>query len=140
MNTDDIIAIYQLESKTHHVIDHPDVLTLLPTVFTADARFDGRQTGGPLFEGIDAIIHFFGLGKPPHPPAHQASSYWVYEENGKVYCKSKWFILDQEGSGIFVGDNTDEVVRTDEGWRIKERVAMKRGGTISPEAAAASFK
>jgi hypothetical protein len=140
LDTDDIIAIYQLESRCHHVIDHPDFKTLLPTVFTPDARFDGRQTGGPLHVGIDAIIHFFALGKPPHPPAHQASSNWVYEEDGKVFCKSKWFILDPEGSGIFVGDNTDEVVKTDAGWRIKERVAMLRGGSISPEAAAAAMK
>jgi hypothetical protein len=140
LNTEDIIEIYQLESRAHHVIDHVDFETLLPTVFTQDARFDGRQTGGPLHVGIDAIIHFFALGKPPHPPAHQASSNWVYEEDGKVYCKSKWFILDPEGSGIFIGDNTDEVVKTDEGWRIKERVAMLRGGSINPEAAAASMK
>ena len=140
MDTEDIVAIYQLESRCHHVIDHPDFRALLPTVFTADARFDGRQTGGPLHVGIEAVIGFFALGKPPHPPAHQASSYWVYEEDGKTYCKSKWFILDQEGSGIFVGDNTDEVVRTGEGWRIKERVAVMRGGSISPRAAAAAMQ
>jgi hypothetical protein len=140
METADIVAIYQLESHCHHVIDHVDFAKLLPLVFTADARFDGRQTGGPLHEGIDAIIGFFALGKPPHPPAHQSSSFYVYEEDGRVYCKSKWFILDPNGSGIYVGDNTDEVVETGDGWRIKSRVAMLRGGSITPEAAAAAMQ
>jgi hypothetical protein len=139
LNTDDIVAIYQLESFCHHAIDHVD-LSLLPLVFTPDARFDGRQTGGPLHEGIDAIVGFFALGKPPHPPAHQASSYYVYEKGERVYCKSKWFILDPMGSGIYVGDSTDWVVKTDDGWRIKERVSVLRGGSITPEAAAAALK
>ncbi|MBE7204468.1 MAG: nuclear transport factor 2 family protein [Parafilimonas terrae] len=138
LSTDDIVAIYQLESFCHHAIDHTD-LSLLPQVFTADMRFDGRGCEGPLLEGLEAVTAFFALGKPPHPPAHQASSYYAYEKDGQIRCKSKWFILDPGGSGIYVGDNDDEVVRTADGWRIRERIATKRSGWITPEMAKAAM-
>ena len=41
MTTDDIVAIEQLEAFCHHAVDHADQ-SLLPQVFTPDARFDGR--------------------------------------------------------------------------------------------------
>ena len=57
-----------------------------------------------------------------------------------MFCKSKWFILDPQGSGIYIGDNDDWVVKTDAGWRIQERVAVMRGGSVTPEAAAAAMR
>jgi hypothetical protein len=124
VDTADIVAIQQLEAFCHHAVDHADQ-SLLPGVFTADARFDGRKCGGPLCEGIDAIVAFFALGKPPHPPSHHMTNCWVYEEGGLVRVKMKWFVPQADGMRIYGGINDDVVVRTPEGWRIAERVATQ---------------
>jgi hypothetical protein len=124
MDTADIVAIQQLEAFCHHAVDHADQ-SLFPLVFTADARFDGRKCGGPLFEGIEAITGFFALGKPPHPPAHHMTNCYVYEDGGEVRVKMKWFVPQADGTRIFGGVNDDIVVRTPDGWRIKERVATQ---------------
>jgi len=125
MDTRDIIDIQQLEAFCHHAVDHDDQ-SLFPLVFTEDARFDGRLCGGNLHVGLEAIIAFFALGKPPHPPAHHMTNCWIREEGGRVLVKMKWMCPDI-GSGRMVGgDNNDEVVKTPDGWRIKERIAMIR--------------
>jgi hypothetical protein len=125
LDTKDIIDIQQLEALCHHAVDHDDQ-SMFPLVFTEDARFDGRLCGGPLFEGLEAIMGFFALGKPPHPPSHHVTNVWVHEADGEVRVKMKWICSNRETGGVYVGDNNDVVVRTPDGWRIKERVAMIR--------------
>ncbi|CAN7240607.1 nuclear transport factor 2 family protein [Phenylobacterium sp. LjRoot219] len=125
MDTRDIVDIYQLEALCHHVVDAPDQ-SRFPLVFTDDARFDGRPSGGPLCEGMEAIKAFFALGKPPHPAAHHMTNCWVREEDGRVLVKMKWLVPIPGTGGFAGGDNDDWVVRTDDGWRIKERVATLR--------------
>jgi hypothetical protein len=125
LDTRDILDIQQLEAFVHHAVDHDDQ-SLLHLVFTEDARFDGRKCGGPLFEGLEAIKGFFALGKPPHPPTHHMTNCVVYEKDGEIRVKSKWFIPDTTTGGVITGDNDDVVVKTAEGWRVKERVAMVR--------------
>lgn len=125
MDTRDIVDIYQLEAFCHHAVDFDDQ-SLLPLVFTEDARFDGRLCGGPLCEGLDAIMAFFALGKPPHPAAHHMTNCWVREEAGRVLVKMKWMVPAPGAGRLVGGDNDDWVVRTDDGWRIKERIARLR--------------
>jgi hypothetical protein len=134
METRDIVDIYQLEALCHHAVDHEDQ-SLLHLAFTEDARFDGRKTGGDLHVGLDAIKAFFALGKPPHPAAHHMTNCWVREEDGRVLVKMKWMVPDPS-TGLMVGGvNDDWVVRTDDGWRIAERVATVHyptGGFVRP--------
>ena len=125
LDTKDIIDIQQLEALCHHAVDHDDQ-SMFPLVFTEDAVFDGRLCGGPLFEGLEAIMGFFALGKPPHPPSHHVTNVWVHEADGEVRVKMKWICPNRETGGVYVGDNNDVVVRTPDGWRIKQRVAMIR--------------
>ena len=122
METSDIVDIYQLEALCHHAVDHEDQ-SLFHLVFTEDARFDGRQTGGPLHVGLEEIKAFFALGKPPHPAAHHMTNCWVREEDGRVLVKMKWMVPDPTTGRMVGGDNDDWVVKTPDGWRIKERVA-----------------
>ena len=123
--TDDIVAIQQLEAFCHHAVDFDDQ-SLLPQAFTDDAVFDGRQCGGPLLNGIHAIAAFFAEGKPPHPAVHHMTNCWVREDAGRVLVKMKWMVPDRDSGRMFGGENNDEVVRTAEGWRIRERVAVLR--------------
>lgn len=125
METSDIVEIQQLEAFCHHAVDHPDQ-SLFHLAFTADARFDGRLSGGPLCEGLEEIMAFFALGKPPHPPVHHMTNCWVREEEGEIRVKMKWMVPDPETGRFFGGENDDIVVRTPEGWRIKQRVATLR--------------
>ena len=138
MNTEDIVEIQQLMSFCHHAVDHTDQ-SLFPLVFTEDARFDGRLCGGPLCEGLEEIIAFFALGKPPHPPSHHMTNCWVREVDGRVLVKMKWFVPDPSTGGLNGGDNDDWVIKTSGGWRIKERDAsMRYPGKITAPGAASS--
>ena len=68
LTTEDITEIQQVEALYGHAVDWPDQ-SLLPKVFTKDAIFDGRLAGSKksYYEGLDAIMKWFGQGKPPHP-------------------------------------------------------------------------
>jgi hypothetical protein len=122
LNIQDIVEIQQLEAFCHHAVDFSDQ-SLFPQVFTEDARFDSRLCGGPLCDGLDAIMGFFALGKPPHPASHHMTNCWVHEEGGRVRVKMKWMVPDRNVDRMWGGENYDWVVRTDKGWRIKERIA-----------------
>lgn len=137
MDTKDIVDIYQLEALCHHAVDHEDQ-SLFHLVFTEDARFDGRKCGGPLYVGIEDIKGFFALGKPPHPATHHMTNCWVREEDDRVLVKMKWIVPDEAGGGMNGGENDDCVVRTPDGWRIKERIATMRYQTGSRTAGAAA--
>ena len=64
--------------------------------------------------------------EPPHPPTHHMTNCWVREEDGRVLVKSKWMCPYPSTGLMYVGDNDDWVVRTPDGWRIKERIATLR--------------
>jgi hypothetical protein len=51
---------------------------------------------------------------------------WIREEDGRVKVWMKFMVMDRETGRMHTGDNNDWVVRTDEGWRIRERVARMR--------------
>lgn len=122
LDVKDIIEIQQLEAFCHHAVDHTDQ-SLLPRVFTEDAVFDASLCNGPVFEGLEAIMGFFALGKPPHPASHHMTNCFVYEEAGEVRVKSKWMVPDRESGRMWGGENNDIVVKTNDGWRIKRRAA-----------------
>lgn len=135
LETSDIVAIQQLEAFCHHAVDQNDQ-SLFADVFTEDARFDGQLCGGPLVDGLEAIKGFFALGRPPHPPSHHMTNCYVYEEDDRVRVKMKWICPDPGTSGVVTGDNIDWVVKTPEGWRIRERVAsMRHPGGFSAQPA-----
>ena len=46
--------------------------------------------------------------------------------NTRVLVKMKWMCPYPSTGLMYAGDNDDWVVRTDDGWRIKERIARLR--------------
>jgi SnoaL-like domain len=127
MTPQDIIEIQQVQALYGHAVDWPDQ-SLLPLVFTKDAVFDGRPSGGEkeLYEGLDAISAWFALGKPPHPKAHHMMNVWVYERDGQVRVKAKWIVRAAQDGIIYFGDYDDVMEHTAEGWRIKHRLVTTR--------------
>jgi len=123
--TEDIVAIQQLMALYGHVADSGDP-ERFAEVFTEDGTFDPSAMGGEVHRGLEAIRAFFGLGSPPHPPSHQMTNVYVYEDGGTVRVLSKWFTIDRASGDVKTGDYADVVVRTDGGWRIRERVATSR--------------
>jgi hypothetical protein len=132
MDERDIILIHQLMGLYGHAVDHPDQ-SLLPLVFTEDAVIDATPCGQQVYEGLATISAWFGLGKPPHPPAHHMTNPVVYEQDGEVRVRSKFFFVRASTGAMVTGDYEDVVVRTAAGWRIKRRTMLPRFPTDFPK-------
>ena len=101
----------------------------LALVFTQDGVFDATQVnGGERWGGLDAIREMFARPKPSHTPAHMTTNVYVYEDGDTVRVKSKWQAAYWDREGMRLGDYDDVVVRTADGWRIRERVVTVRHG------------
>jgi hypothetical protein len=136
MTTDDVVAIHQLLGLYGHVVDGDD-LSRLATVFTGDAVFDATEADAGRIEGLDAIRTFFERGKPPHPPAHHSTNFYVYEEDGEARAQSKWTTIDRVSGGTRSGDYHDVLVKSADGWRIRSRYVTVRWYVgVTPGAAA----
>jgi SnoaL-like protein len=134
MTSDDIIEIHQLLALYGHAADSP-TQDRFADVFTTDGVFRSGTTGAR-YEGLAAIQAWFSLGKPPHPPAHQTTNVYVYEEGETVRVKSKFLAISRATGLPCVGDYDDVVVKTEAGWRILERVSMMRHGELEWEESA----
>lgn len=122
----DIVAIEQLMALYGHVVDAP-TQERFGDVFTEDAVFHSRVRDVRL-EGLAAIREWFALGKPPHPPAHQSTNVHIHVTGDTVRVWSKYLAVDPETGGVRIGDYEDVVVKTERGWRIRERVSTARFG------------
>lgn len=125
LQTRDIIDIQQLVALYGHAVDADDE-SLVPLVFAKDGVFDPSAMGGPVVEGVDALVAFYAASKPYLPPSHNVTNVHVYEQDGETRVRSKWFIINAKDNSLIMGDYSDVVVRTDEGWRIKHRQVSVR--------------
>jgi hypothetical protein len=126
MDTDDIIEINQVMGLYGHVIDGKQ-WHRLDELYTDDGVFDlsGLMGSEVRFEGIDAIKGF--LTSMPMPLAHIATNSYVFEEDGDVRSRAKWFMPTDEGT-ISGGVYRDRWEKTTKGWRLKERAVFGWGG------------
>jgi SnoaL-like domain len=108
-----------------HVADDPS-LEGIRLIFSEDGVFDATDMDAGLYEGASAIAAFFALGKPPHPPSHHTTNVFVWSDDGTVRALSKYLAPDRDSGGIMSGDYRDVLVRTEDGWRIAERIAIAR--------------
>ena len=124
METSDLVELQQLMALYGHAADGT---VDLDRVFTPDGIFDGRATGGAVHRGIEALRAFFGSPTHPHPPSHQTTNIYAFEDGDKVRVLSKWIVFDGVGGGPRSGDYQDVVVRNNWGeWRIAERIVACR--------------
>jgi SnoaL-like domain len=126
MTNDDIVEIHQVMGLYAHVIDGKQ-WHRLDELYTDDGVFDlSGLLGSPMrFEGIDAIKGF--LTSMPMPLAHIGTNSYVFEEDGVVQSRAKWFMPTDEGT-ISGGVYRDVWSKTDRGWRLKERQVFNWSG------------
>ncbi|MBM4382219.1 MAG: nuclear transport factor 2 family protein [Deltaproteobacteria bacterium] len=120
--THDIVAIQQLTARYGHLVDARE-WKQLGEIFTSDGVFDVTAFNAGRHEGLAAVIAFFE--RAAHPAAHHATNLYVYEEGTIVRALSK-YAVPSEGGKLFGGDYRDTLMRTANGWRIKERVVTTR--------------
>ena len=96
----------------------------LSLVFTEDATFDLTDLGVPMLSGLDRIKQFMDT-EAQHPRTHMMTNIYVDEtpEGVKMYFR----IVALRGGGL-VGTASyyDDVVKTPNGWRVKDRVVTLR--------------
>lgn len=131
LTAEDIVEIHQLLALYGHAADSP-AQDLFAEVFSEDAVFRSGATG-LTYEGLQAIQAWFAQGKPPHPPAHQTTNVYAYVDGDLVRAKSKFLAINPRTGLPRVGDYNDVLVKTKDGWRIRERVSSDRFGAYDLE-------
>jgi hypothetical protein len=113
------IELHELAARYGDLIDARD-WPGLATIFTEDAVFDTTGSGGGVvMQGLAGIQQHMEVTNE-HPLAHLIVNIYVTEDNDSVQLHSRvlGILPDRRvGSGHYV----DEVVRTPEGWRVRNR-------------------
>lgn len=122
LETHDVVAIQQLMAHYGHLVD-ARAFPRLGEIFSEDGVFDVLAYQAGRHEGLAAVIEFFE--RATHPPAHHSTNLYVYEEAGVVRARSK-YAVPSDGGRMYGGDYRDALVRTTDGWRIRERVVTAR--------------
>jgi hypothetical protein len=102
----------------------------LAEVFTDGATFDATEAGYHAMTGIDTIRAHWDGPSVVHPLGHHATNILVNmvgEDEGEVRSKGISVFADESGRGpVSSVLYLDRVVRTDAGWRIALRRAIRR--------------
>jgi ketosteroid isomerase-like protein len=119
MDPADRIAIHELPGRYGDCIDARD-WPGLARVFTDDAVFDLTDVGARRLQGL-AEIQRFMAEEAEHPLTHLMTNIYVDETPAGVRLHSR-IVATLEDRRIGSGAYRDVVVKTDDGWRIKDRV------------------
>jgi hypothetical protein len=106
---------------------------LIDQVFSADATIDYASTGGPgRMPHRDALRWLDGALKPWPVNLHNITNIMAQVEGDRARCRCYFFApmgRPKAGGGYFAQDIVtnagfyhDQLVRTEHGWRISERV------------------
>ena len=128
MDSGGIIMIQQLLAEYGHVVDDRD-WARFRELFVPDALLDYTKAGASeVFTGVDAITAWFEGAN--HPSAHHVVNVFVYERDGRVHVRSKFFAPYTRDTHVpkrwLGGDYDDVVVPTAQGWRFASRTCSAR--------------
>ena len=122
---DDRAEITELLARHGHLFDDGE-FDRLDLLFTASVRYDVTAFGGGVLEGIEAIrAATLALGDH-NPVGHHVTNVVLTEQpDGSVRARSKGIGIYADGTAGSV-TYEDEIVRTDDGWRIDARTVAPR--------------
>jgi len=117
--------ITELLARHGHLFDDGE-FDRLDLLFTASVRYDVTAFGGGVLEGIEAIrAATLALGDR-NPVGHHVTNVVLTEQpDGSVRARSKGIGVYADGTAGSV-TYEDEIVRTDDGWRIDARTVAPR--------------
>ena len=119
MKPRDFVELQQLLSRYCHIVD-TTAWDQLDRIFTADGSVTVAGVY-PTATGLDDLRALYA--RMNHPVAHTSSTLIVVESShDDARLASKWVTVRADGltgTGVY----EDVVVRTPDGWRIRERVA-----------------
>jgi hypothetical protein len=113
--------IIQLLHRYALVIDTAD-WSLLPSVFTADARLDFGSVdqyveSNSVLQGLASIRSWFEAALAPFPDVLHFMTHHIVEIDGdEAHTHTLMHVLNMSMGGIYRG----RAIRTSEGWRIDE--------------------
>ena len=124
LSVEDQLAIHQLISLYGHIIDERE-FSRSHELFTQDVRYDVNDFEAGVHVSIDAIVALWQVSDR-HPLAHHATNVVITQEmDGTTRVVSKGIgVLPNGKVGSVV--YKDIVVKTPQGWRIKDRIALRR--------------
>jgi acetyl esterase len=117
LNAADRVELHELASRYGDLIDERD-WEGLSRVFTDDCVFDVTSIGGPRLESLDQLRQFLA-DAPTMPVGHHITNVYVEERPEGVRLRSRVAAVLEDGTRS--GSYSDEVVRTDVGWRVTAR-------------------
>ena len=122
---DDRAEITELLARHGHLFDDGE-FDRLNLLFTASVRYDVTAFGGGVLQGIEAIrAATLALGDR-NPVGHHVTNVVLTEQpDGSVRARSKGIGIYADGTAGSV-TYEDEIVRTDDGWRIDARTVAPR--------------
>ena len=123
MDTADRLELHELPGRYGDAIDDRN-WEGLGRIFTDDAVFDLTDIGGPRVEGLAEIRRYMDEDAT-HPLTHLMTNIYVNEEDDGV--KMYFRIVARAKGGVFgTASYYDDVVKTPDGWRVRNRVITGR--------------
>ena len=128
MDASDVIQVHQLLGRYGHIVDAA-AWDRFEELFVDDAVLDFTGVRAPrVFEGIEEIREYFREAN--HPSAHHVTNIVVFDDDGVVGVKSKFFAPytreTHDPLRWYGGDYDDVVVNTPDGWRFRSRACTRR--------------
>ncbi len=123
MDLADRVELHELPGRYGDAIDDRD-WPRLARIFTDDATFDLTDLGGPRLSGLAEIQRYMDT-EAQHPQTHMMTNVYVDETTGgpKLYFR---IVALRKGQSVGTASYYDDVVKTADGWRVKDRVITLR--------------
>jgi hypothetical protein len=131
LSTDDRLAIQELISLYGHIIDDRKY-SRTHELFTEDAVYDVSDFDAGVHIGWQRIAQFWRDAEAGHPLAHHSTNVIVTQDgDGTVRAVSKGIGIRADAAATTT-IYRDIAVRTRAGWRLSERVAVRRSADRIP--------
>jgi hypothetical protein len=123
MDAGDRLELHELPGRYGDAIDDRD-WDRLDQIFTEDAVFDLTDLGEPRLTGLEAIKRYMDQDAK-HPRTHLMTNIYVDEtpEGAKLHFRIVALLPERV---VGTASYYDDVVKTADGWRVRNRVITLR--------------